>query len=128
MLEWILEALAHAGFSQRDVVFISGYAEDVVRERYPGLTLIRNEGWESNNILLSLQPAALSLNGAPVDSLPASSTLYFSFVNLTSTGMSDVLPAHPIARMLCVFEMITGVLFIAVLIARLVGSYPPPPR
>jgi choline kinase len=54
MLEWILEALAHAGFSQRDVVFISGYAEDVVRERYPGLTLIRNEGWESNNILLSL--------------------------------------------------------------------------
>jgi hypothetical protein len=38
--------------------------------------------------------------------------------------MGDVFPAHPIARTLCMFEMIIGVLFIAVLIARLVGSYP----
>jgi Ion channel len=80
------------------------------------------------SILLSFHPGALSLNGAPVNSLPPSSMLYFSFVNLTSTGMGDVLPAHPIARILCMFEMITGVLFIAVLIARLVGSYPPLPR
>jgi len=35
------------------------------------------------------------------------------------------MPVHPVARMLCSLEMITGVLFIAVLIARLAGSYPP---
>ena len=51
--------------------------------------------------------------------------LYFSYVTLTSTGMSDVMPAHPIARILCVLEMITGLLYITVLIARLAGSYPP---
>ena len=59
---------------------------------------------------------------------PRSTILYFSFVTLTATGMSDVMPMHPIARMLTVFEMIIGVLFIAVLIARLAGTYPPRER
>jgi choline kinase len=54
MLDWILEALASAGFSRRDVVFVCGYAEDVVRARYPELTFVRNEDWQNNNILLSL--------------------------------------------------------------------------
>ncbi|MEZ4226609.1 MAG: phosphocholine cytidylyltransferase family protein [Polyangiaceae bacterium] len=54
MLEWILEALADAGFSKRDVIFISGYAEEVVRERYPDFTYVRNADWENNNILHSL--------------------------------------------------------------------------
>jgi L-glutamine-phosphate cytidylyltransferase len=54
MLDWILEALEAGGFRRKDVVFISGYAEHVVRERYPELTFVRNELWESNNILASL--------------------------------------------------------------------------
>lgn len=54
MLDWILDALAAGGFSRRDVVFISGYAEHVVRARYPELTFVRNENWEHNNILASL--------------------------------------------------------------------------
>ena len=35
------------------------------------------------------------------------------------------MPVHPIARTLCTLEMITGLLYITVLIARLAGSYPP---
>ena len=31
-----------------------GYAEDVVRARYPELTFVRNADWANNNILLSL--------------------------------------------------------------------------
>jgi hypothetical protein len=77
------------------------------------------------NILLWFYPGALAMNGVAMHSAPPSTMVYFSFVTLTATGMSDILPAHPIARMLCAFEMITGVLFIAVLIARLAGSYPP---
>jgi hypothetical protein len=80
------------------------------------------------NILLWFHPGALSLGGTPVNSLPPSSMLYFSFVTLTATGMSDIMPVLPMARMLCMFEMITGVLFVAVLIARLAGSYPLPQR
>lgn len=54
MLDGILEALEHAGFARRDVVFISGYRSDVVRAAYPDLQFVENAGWESNNILLSL--------------------------------------------------------------------------
>ncbi|MFO0566554.1 MAG: phosphocholine cytidylyltransferase family protein [Polyangiaceae bacterium] len=54
MLEWILEALASAGFQRHDVVFVCGYAEDVVRQRYPEFTYVRNTDWQNNNILLSL--------------------------------------------------------------------------
>jgi choline kinase len=57
MLEWILEALAAAGFTKKDVVFVCGYAQNVVRERYPEFTFVMNENWENNNILLSLLTA-----------------------------------------------------------------------
>lgn len=80
------------------------------------------------SILLWAHPGALAINGPPVNTLAPSSLLYFSFVTLTATGMSDIMPVLPMARMLCMFEMITGVLFLAVLIARLAGSYPVPQR
>jgi len=48
------DALGSAGFARKDVVFISGYAEDVVRARYPELSYVRNADWANNNILLSL--------------------------------------------------------------------------
>ena len=62
MLEWVLDALAAGGFQKRDVVFICGYAEHVVRERYPEFTFVRNEDWENNNILLSLMHAEDLMN------------------------------------------------------------------
>jgi choline kinase len=54
MLEWILEALAVAGFARKDVVFVCGYRAEVVRARYPDLSYVDNLGWERNNILASL--------------------------------------------------------------------------
>jgi choline kinase len=54
MLDHILDALAQAGFARKDVVFVCGYAENVVRSRYPELTFVRNADWEHNNILASL--------------------------------------------------------------------------
>jgi choline kinase len=54
MLDWILDALAAGGFQRKDIVFISGYAEEVVRARYPEFTYVRNSDWEHNNILASL--------------------------------------------------------------------------
>jgi hypothetical protein len=76
-------------------------------------------------ILLAVEPGALTMNGTPISSAPTSTLMFFSVGTLTSTGMSDILPLHPVARMLCSLEMIAGVLFIAVLIARLAGTYPP---
>jgi L-glutamine-phosphate cytidylyltransferase len=54
MLDWVLDALAEGGFQRKDVVFICGYAEAVVKSHYPELTFVRNTAWESNNILASL--------------------------------------------------------------------------
>ena len=57
MLDQILEALETAGFTRKDIVFVCGYKQDVVRARYPEFTFVENREWESNNILLSLMCA-----------------------------------------------------------------------
>jgi hypothetical protein len=47
--------------------------------------------------------------------------IYYSFITLTATGYGDITPLHPYTRSLAIFEAITGQLYLAVLIARLVG-------
>ncbi len=47
--------------------------------------------------------------------------LFLSFTNLTSVGLSDVLPVDAHARSLVMIEQIAGVLYVALVIARLVG-------
>jgi hypothetical protein len=51
--------------------------------------------------------------------------LYLSITVLTSTGFGDVTPLTRQARGVCMIEQITGALFVAILIARLAGVYPP---
>jgi len=51
--------------------------------------------------------------------------LYLSITVLTSTGFGDVTPLTRAARGVCMIEQITGALFVAILIARLAGVYPP---
>jgi voltage-gated potassium channel len=49
--------------------------------------------------------------------------LYFSFSTLTTLGYGDIVPTSPISRMLASVEAITGQLYLAVLVARLVGMH-----
>jgi hypothetical protein len=51
--------------------------------------------------------------------------LYFSFTVLTSTGFGDIAPLNRQARAVVVVEQLVGALFLAILIARLAGVYPP---
>jgi hypothetical protein len=73
-------------------------------------------------ILALLVPDAFSVGGSPA---PADIFLprvnYFSFVTLTSLGYGDITPLHPFARALVVLEALTGQLFLAILVARLVA-------
>ncbi len=46
---------------------------------------------------------------------------YFSFVTLSTVGYGDITPVRPIARVLAMGEALTGQLYLAVLIARLVA-------
>jgi hypothetical protein len=77
------------------------------------------------SIVLYFYPGGLAVGNTPIETVKISEILYFSFTVLTSTGFGDITAVHPIARMLCVLEQVTGVLFIAILIARLAGTYPP---
>jgi len=49
------------------------------------------------------------------------SLLYFSFETLTTLGYGDILAVHPVARVLVILEALTGQLFPAILLARLVS-------
>ncbi len=46
---------------------------------------------------------------------------YFSFATLSTVGYGDITPVHKVARMLAVMEAMVGLLYTAVLIARLVA-------
>ena len=48
---------------------------------------------------------------------------YFSFVTLSTVGYGDITPVSRIARWLAAMEAMTGLLYVAVLIARLVALY-----
>ena len=48
---------------------------------------------------------------------------YFSFITLTTLGYGDIVPVHPMARMLVSLEGVVGQLFPAILIARLVSLH-----
>jgi voltage-gated potassium channel len=49
--------------------------------------------------------------------------IYYSFVTLATLGYGDVLPRTDIARGVAVFEVIGGQLFLAVMVARLIGAF-----
>ncbi len=47
--------------------------------------------------------------------------LYLSFITLATVGFGDILPVQPFAQMMCAAEGIVGQLFLAVIVARLIG-------
>ncbi|MGR9085929.1 MAG: ion channel [Gammaproteobacteria bacterium] len=55
---------------------------------------------------------------APMDTL-----LYYSFVTLASLGYGDITPVSPLARTLAYLEAIGGQLYIAIMLAGLVGLF-----
>jgi hypothetical protein len=52
-----------------------------------------------------------------------SAMIHFSFTALTTVGYGDITPVSPQVRSLAGLESATGVLYTAILVARLVGSY-----
>jgi hypothetical protein len=59
-------------------------------------------------------------------SLDQPHAIYFSFVTIATLGYGDVVPASPPARGLAIVEALTGQMYLAVLVARLVALYSQP--
>jgi hypothetical protein len=53
--------------------------------------------------------------------------LYFSMVTLTSVGYGGIVPVNPYVRVVAALESMSGIFFVAIVVARLVSSYRPDP-
>ena len=72
-------------------------------------------------LVMEVAPAAFNPPPAGDEATLMSRLVYFSFVTLTTVGYGDVTAVYPAARSLALLEALTGQLFPAVLIARLVS-------
>ena len=71
-------------------------------------------------MLIHLDPAALD---PPQAKGAWDAATYFSFTVLTTLGFGDITPASPFARSLVMVESVIGPLYLAILVARLVGLH-----
>jgi voltage-gated potassium channel len=68
---------------------------------------------------------AFNTNAGP-QSMKGFTGFYFSFITLSTVGYGDITPVSRTARWLAAMEAMTGLLYVAVLIARLVALYSSP--
>ncbi|AXA85354.1 hypothetical protein DCD74_12355 [Lysobacter oculi] len=75
-----------------------------------------------------VQPGAFSAPGAAPESMRHWMELVFlSGTNFSATGLSDIVPGTPHARMLLLIEQWNGVMYLAIVVARLAGMLKPTP-
>lgn len=78
-------------------------------------------------LLESMSPNSFNFNklsdSVNSDALYNIEFMYFTFVSFTSTGYGDYLPLTPAAKSLSILITITGQLYIAIIIAMIVGKY-----
>lgn len=76
-----------------------------------------------DGVLQYFYPGAYAVGGTP-KVLDMGELIYFSFTTLATVGFGDITPMLIQSRFLTILEMVTGVMYVAILIARLTGVYP----
>ena len=95
---------------------------------YAGISvyLLLGMSWMLAYLLVAqLVPGSFAFNAGPASSqtMNGFNAYYFSFVTLTTVGYGDITPVSNGARALAAMEAMTGTLYVAVLISRLVALY-----
>jgi hypothetical protein len=106
----MIRYLFHDDRVTRDELYATGAAFTVVAWAFAYLYAAAQVIWPRSFV-----------NVDGVGELPWFELLYLSFTTLTSVGLSDVLPVEDHARSLVMVEQLAGVLYVALVIARLVG-------
>jgi len=70
-----------------------------------------------------LDPGAFSGVSPSGRSAETSDLIYFSIGALSTSAFGDILPTHPVTRLLANIESVTGQLYMAVLVAILITGY-----
>jgi hypothetical protein len=98
--------------------------DEITREVISGalaIYLLWGLMWTHGYSLLGhLQPGSFSYPDT-LAKLDFASFNYFSFVTMTTLGYGDISPVSPPARAMAITQAITGQVYLAVLVARLVG-------
>jgi hypothetical protein len=89
---------------------------------YAALSTYLIAGLFFGQIYLGLEQLWPGSMAAP-DAFSEESAVYYSFVTLGTLGYGDILPKSDLARGIAVFEVIGGQLFLAVMVARLIGLF-----
>jgi hypothetical protein len=76
-------------------------------------------------LIAQLVPKAFFFDGRieAVQDMTSFTSVYFSFITLTTLGYGDITPVANVARMLAAAEAMTGTIYMAVFISRLVALY-----
>jgi Ion channel len=69
----------------------------------------------------AIEPGSFIAAVHPDDDRSWVELLFLSFTNLTSTGLSDVVPVKPFARSLVMLEQLAGLGYIVILVSRIIG-------
>jgi hypothetical protein len=69
----------------------------------------------------AIEPGSFAAPVAPEADRTWMELLFVSFTNLSSVGLSDVVPIEPSARSVVMLEQVAGVGYIAIVVSRIVG-------
>lgn len=79
--------------------------------------------WSLGYLLVErLTPGSFAFS-APGQMMDGFNAFYLSFVTLSTIGFGDITPVSRVARMLAVMEGITGMFYVALLVARVVSIH-----
>lgn len=117
---WSIAAILVIAFILLSQVFRPGRVTPVRIQGAIAVYLLFGGAWaHAYHLVAMLQPGSFNSAAGPL--LDTSDWIYYSFVTLSTVGYGDITAVHPIARLLSVGEALTGQLYLAVLIARLVA-------
>jgi hypothetical protein len=107
--------------------FVLG-AREITRDQiYAGISLYLMIGFAFGSmyfLLLTLDPGSFAVQSSlQVVMGPIPDVMYYSFVTLTTLGYGDITPVNPIARSLSQVEALSGTLYMAIFMARLVSLH-----
>lgn len=98
-------------FATRDELYATGACFTVVAWAFAYLFAAVQIAW----------PESFTAALAPTDARTWIELLFLSVTTLTSTGLSDVVPVEPHARAVVMLEQIAGMLYLAMVVARIVA-------
>lgn len=108
----------------RLITQIAGYRDvnlTVISEAISGYLLLGLMFSTLVMIVVRAQPESYSFQSENISSI--SDLIYFTFVTLTTLGYGDLLPLLPVAKSLSLLIAVVGQLYIAIIVAMLVGKF-----